>query len=189
MHRHTLTGLIAAALAATALAQTAVDERVAEARGIVKAFGGTLKGELQAGMKAGGPVQAIDVCHTRAPQIAQELSAQHGWSVARTSLKLRNPGNAPDAWETQVLNEFEARKAAGADPNTLEYSAVVDQDGRQVYRYMKAIPTGQVCLSCHGGDAVAPQVEAKLQQWYPHDQARGYQAGDLRGAFTLTKPL
>lgn len=187
--RKTLIALSLTALFSTPVLAETLDERAQASRAAVQQFAGMLKGELQAGMKAGGPVQAIDVCHTRAPQIAQELSAKHGWSVARTSLKLRNPGNAPDAWETQVLNEFEARKAAGADPNTLEYSAVVDQDGRQVYRYMKAIPTGQVCLSCHGGDAVAPQVEAKLQQWYPHDQARGYQAGDLRGAFTLTKPL
>jgi hypothetical protein len=71
----------------------------------------------------------------------------------------------------------------------LEHHEVVEQDGKKVFRWMKAIPTAKVCLNCHGGDTVAAPVEAKLKELYPTDQARGYSVGDIRGAFTITQPM
>jgi hypothetical protein len=53
---------------------------------------------------------------------------------------------------------------------------------------MKAIPTAKVCLACHGS-AITPEVTAALDEAYPQDQARGYAEGDIRGAFSLSKPL
>lgn len=163
------------------------DPRVDEARALVKEFASSLQGELKQAMKAGGAIQAIEVCHSRAPEIAAELSTREGWEVARTSLKRRNAGNAPDAWEREVLQQFEARKAAGEPPAQIEYSETVSEGGETVFRYMKAIPTQQVCLACHGGDAVAPEVADRIATYYPDDQARGYAEGDLRGAFSLTR--
>ncbi len=32
-------------------------------------------------------------------------------------------------------------------------------------------------------------VKAKLAELYPDDRATGYKEGDIRGAFTLSKPL
>jgi hypothetical protein len=162
-----------------------------EARAIVKSFFGSLKGELVAAMESGGPVAAIGVCNERAPQLADAaaVAAGGGWQVGRTSLKLRNPDNTPDAWETAVLRNFAARAAAGEDLQQVEFSAVVDQQGRRTFRYMKAIPTAEKpCLACHG-KALAPQVQERLAELYPADQATGYSAGELRGAFTLAKPL
>ncbi len=160
----------------------------AEARSQVKPFMMALKGELQKAMKAGGPVNAISVCNEKAPQIAARLSQRSGWELARTSLKVRNPDNAPDAWERKVLERFEQEKAAGADVKKLEYYELVDQDGKKVFRYMKAIPTGGICLECHGPQ-LKPEVAARLDQLYPHDQARGFEPGDIRGAFTFLKVL
>jgi hypothetical protein len=53
---------------------------------------------------------------------------------------------------------------------------------------MKAIPTGKVCLKCHG-EKIDPDVEASLKQNYPRDKARGFKEGDIRGAFTITQPM
>jgi hypothetical protein len=161
----------------------------AEARGIVKSFFSALKGELVGALEAGGPVEAIAVCNERAPALADEAAAASGWQVARTSLRLRNPDNAPDAWESAVLRNFDARAAAGEELAKIEFSAVVDQQGQRSYRYMKAIPTAEKpCLACHG-KAIAPNVAARLAELYPDDQATGYAAGEIRGAFTLSKPL
>jgi hypothetical protein len=44
------------------------------------------------------------------------------------------------------------------------------------------------CLKCHG-ENIDPKITAKLDEIYPHDQARGYTVGQIRGAFTITKPL
>ena len=159
----------------------------AQARGIAAKFADKLKGELMTAMKADGPVKAIEVCNVAAPAIAGEVSTD-GWTVKRTSLKLRNAKAAPDAWEKQTLEFFEAEKAKGGDVAKLERSEVADVGGVPTFRYMKAIPTAEPCLTCHGVNVAAP-VKAKLAQLYPQDQATGYQAGDIRGAFTISKPL
>ncbi len=165
-----------------------LDQRTAESRAVTMEFMTMLKGELQSAMKAGGPVNAIQVCNTRAPEIAAGFSAQKGWTVARTSLKYRNPDNAPDAWERTVLEQFEERKANGEDPKQMVYADVVKEGGTKKFRFMKAIPTGPVCLACHG-ETIDTAVEARIQELYPEDRARGYNAGDIRGAFTITQPM
>jgi hypothetical protein len=165
-----------------------IQERKQASATVIKEFANSLRAELQRAMKEGGPVQAIEVCNQLAPSIAQEQSAKTGWRVARTSLKVRNPDNAPDAWETKVLNSFEQRKAKGEAVETMGFAEIVEQDGKSVFRFMKAIPTGDVCLKCHGADLAEP-VKAKLDTHYPADKARGFQAGDIRGAFTITQPM
>lgn len=185
----------AAAIAVAALAATlpaaaqSLDERLAQSREAVRSFGDRLRGELQAAMQAGGPVRAVEVCTSVAPAIAADESHRRGREIGRTSLRVRNPANAPDAWERETLQLFEARKAAGEDPATLErHAEVVAPGGRRLFRYMKAIPTAQPCTACHGRD-LAPEVRAAILERYPEDQATGFVVGDLRGAFTIVQPL
>lgn len=183
--------LLGAIVVTTLLAQHsahASEALVAESRDTSMTFMKSLKGALQTAMKGGGPVNAIAVCQEQAPAIAADLSTERGASVGRTSLKPRNPANAPDAWERAVLEKFEARKASGEDPATLEHSEVVEQGGKRVFRYMKAIPTAPVCLNCHG-EKLDPAVADKIRELYPRDQATGFSIGDIRGAFTIIRPL
>lgn len=155
------------------------------AKAAVQKLGATLKGELEAAIKEGGPVKALDVCHTRAPEIAKSVSAEQGLQVSRVSLKNRNSEQGvPNVWQTEVLHQFESRQAAGEDPATLVYSEVVGDE----FRFMKAIPTANVCLTCHGTN-IAPEVSAKLAELYPDDKATGFKEGDLRGAFVAVKNL
>ena len=188
MDKRFLAGLGCAVVMASATAGNDPEPRIQASRQVVKEFMQQLKGELQQAMQSGGPVRAIEICRTRAPVIAGSLSQKTGWRVARTSLKYRNPANAPDAWERGVLQEFEARKAKGEDVRKLEHAERVTVNGKKEFRYMKAIPTGPVCLGCHG-EKLEPAVEQALKQFYPQDRARGFRVGDIRGAFTLTQPL
>ncbi len=152
-------------------------------------FGGALKEALQQAMQNGGPVNGIAVCHDKAKQIAADQSWKSGVLIGRTSLKIRNSANAPDNWELAVLRQFEARKIQGEPADKLEFFAVIDDDkGQKTFRYMKAIPTVALCLNCHG-ETLSPEVAAKLKELYPNDQAHGFKEGDLRGAFTIAKPL
>lgn len=158
---------------------------VEQAKAAVQALGGALKAELEAAMKTGGPVAALSVCRIKAPELAKAISAEQGMAVKRVSLKNRNPVmGAANEWQTNVLNDFETRKAAGEDPATLAYAEVVDHE----FRFMKAIPTAAVCLGCHGTN-LSPALTAKLTELYPQDQAVGYKEGDLRGAFVVVKNL
>ncbi|MCW8890410.1 MAG: DUF3365 domain-containing protein [Sedimenticola sp.] len=184
MHKTLPIALLAAIFSQPILAA----DEVTEARGLIKQFGTSLKGQLVGAMKEGGPVKAIQFCNVRAPGIASDIATHSGWEIGRTSLKIRSAANTPDAWELAVLKEFETKKAAGADPSTLDYSEVVELNGQKMFRYMKAIPTEKACLNCHA-ETIKPEVEAELKSLYPGDQARGFNEGDIRGAFTLSKPL
>ena len=152
----------------------------------MKEFGATLKATLQAAMKAGGPLNAIPVCNTDAPKIAQQMSAKHGVDIHRTSLKPR--ATSPVEWEIAVLQGFEQQKADGKPVGELVWKEVVEVDGRPTLRMMKAIGTEEVCLTCHGA-AVKPEVAAKIAELYPNDKATGFSAGDVRGAFSVSVSL
>jgi hypothetical protein len=165
-----------------------IEQYLNESRTLVQEFSQSLKRELQRGMKAGGPAYAIGVCNVNAPRISAELGSEYGWEVGRTSLRLRNPGNSPDDWERHTLETFEERLLSGEDAADIEYYEVVRQDGDEVFRYMKAIPTVELCESCHGS-AIDQAVKERLRELYPMDHARGYRAGDIRGAFTFAKSL
>ena len=177
--------------AAQTVAATPQDKKALaeEAKAAVQALRGTLKGELQQAMKSGGPVNALSVCNTKAPEIAAAVSAEKNLQVSRVSLKNRNPdmGKA-NAWQVRVLEDFENRKAGGETPMTLAYSEIVDNNGQQEFRFMKAIPTDKLCLTCHGA-SISPAIQTKLNELYPQDKATGYKEGDLRGAFVVVKSL
>jgi hypothetical protein len=166
-----------------------LEAEAAKSRALTETLQQSLQAELKAALKD-GPAQAIEVCHKKAPAIAAALSQQHGLRIGRTSLKLRNPNNAPDDWERQVLERFAERHRQGEAPQRLEHYEIVESHGKKEFRYMKAIviPQGAPCLLCHGR-AIDAAVEAKLKALYPEDRARGFQEGDLRGAFTVRKPL
>lgn len=187
--------LLLAAVCATGIAVAAdapadsVDAWTATCREAVAKLGKSLKAELVSAMKDGGPVQALQVCNLQAIPITAKVSAETGIQVCRTSLRVRNPKNMPDVWETQTLEAFTARKADGVAGVDLEaWTIATDSDGHRTFRYMKAIPTVGLCLKCHGSE-LAPEVSAAVTELYPADLAVGYASGDVRGAFTVHLPL
>lgn len=183
-----------AALAAIALCaavipvQAAEEAWVVEARGVSTAVPPKLLAVLQAEIAKSGPEGAIAVCQVQAPALARTASEQTGWNVKRVSLRNRNPKAVPDAWERAALEDFDRRAAAHEPAATLERYEAVQENGKTVWRYMRALPTGELCLACHGPvEQLSPAVKAKLAALYPEDRATGYRVGDIRGAMTLKK--
>ncbi len=159
-----------------------------EARTVASSIPPRLVGVLQQEIEKGGVEGAIGVCREKAPQMAKEASDKTGWQIRRVSLKNRNPKAVPDAWEAAVLQDFDRRAAAGEDPRQLERGEMVSDNGGYSYRYMKALPTQQLCLSCHGGpNDIAPAVKARLAELYPADKATGYSLNQIRGAMTIRR--
>jgi hypothetical protein len=184
-------GLAGAAVLVTALnaaAESDLDAYTRASRAVVQAFAESLQAELKGAIEASGPVAAIELCNEKAPSIVSQHATGVEWTLGRTSLKFRNPANAPNAWEQAILQSFEERKAAGEDPASIDHAAIVMRDGKRVIQYMKAIPTRELCLNCHGGAEVRPEVAAKLAEFYPNDKARDFNVGDIRGAFTIVQP-
>ncbi len=157
---------------------------VLEAREATTIFQKALKKELMSAMQSGGQTKAVEVCHSRAPEIAEEISKKTGWKIGRTSLKTRNEKNAPDEAARDVLEQFEKRKENSEDISKLEWW----QENEGAIAYMKAIPMQGMCSSCHGSN-VSPSLKEHISQFYPHDMATGFEVGDIRGAFILKKYL
>ncbi|MCE9637745.1 MAG: DUF3365 domain-containing protein [Planctomycetes bacterium] len=150
-----------------------------------KRLGETLVRELKAAIAAGGAVNAVNVCGDTALRVAKEFAAE-GVSMRRTSLKLRNVANAPDALERSVLDRWSSEL-----PKVPESVAeVVDGPQGREYRFVKPIFVQGICVDCHGKPgALNEGVAAALSGKYPADQATGYLEGELRGAISVRMPV
>ncbi|HEY6898171.1 MAG TPA: DUF3365 domain-containing protein [Rhodocyclaceae bacterium] len=148
-----------------------------------------LRSEVVREMDRAGPLRAIVVCKFSAPEVTATLSRQYGEKIARISLKPRNRAlGEADAWEQTVLLDFEKRVAKGEKAENLEYSEIVREPAGRFFRYLKAIPMGPACVSCHG-TGISEAVHSVLASEYPHDKAVDYAIGQVRGAVTIKKPL
>jgi hypothetical protein len=182
--------LLAAMLAASLPAIAADPAWVGEARSVASSVPPKLVAVLTEELGKSGPEGAIAVCSVKAPEMAKAASEATGWNVRRVSLRNRNPKAVPDAWERAALEDFDRRAAAGEAPATLEKAEIVTENGRQSYRYMRALPTQPLCLNCHGlPEQLTPAVKEKLKALYPDDKAVGYRSGEIRGAMTIRKPV
>ncbi|KPJ95795.1 MAG: hypothetical protein AMJ53_01955 [Gammaproteobacteria bacterium SG8_11] len=168
-----------------------MDKMKQDAAEATKAFVTQLGGAMKKEMQAGGPVAAVKVCSELAPQITGEISRQKGWKVTRVGTRVRNPMlGTPDTWEQQVLAKFAERASKGESFDTMAFAEVVEEPNGKYFRFMKAIGVQGQCLACHGDkDKIQQEVKDLLNDRYPHDQATGYQAGDLRGAVSIKRPL
>lgn len=147
--------------------------------------------ELARELKLTGPVRATIVCKYSAPEVATAIARETGMRVTRVSLRPRNHTlGEPDAWEQQGLVDFEKRLAQGEKPEALERSEIVVEPKGPSYRYLKAIPMGQACLTCHGPTANIPEaVRAKLNAEYPQGGGADFRTGQVLGAVSVKKPL
>jgi Protein of unknown function (DUF3365) len=181
--------LLLALLAGCAAPKPADMSWVPQARSVATSVPPKLLGVLQAETARGGPEGAIAACRDQAPALARAASQESGWTVRRVSLRNRNPGAVPDAWERAALEDFDRRAAAKELPATLERAEVMQVNGQPVQRYMRALPTLELCTQCHGTtDKLSPAVVERLKALYPADRATGYRVGEIRGAMTLQRP-
>lgn len=161
-------------------------QAAAEAKQVVQGFAKSLKSELLAAMQKGGPGHALEVCNIEAMPITAQAGAGNNSMVSRVSLKNRNPDNVPNEWQREILEQFDARAADGEDIAPMASVTVADIDGKKQLRFMKAVPTEAPCLACHG-QTLSAEVQSKLDELYPEDNATGYSLGEVRGAIVVIK--
>lgn len=156
----------------------------------IGAVGLKLTSALTQALGNGGPAAAVEFCRLEAQPITGEALPAHPQvlSVKRTTRRLRNPRNAPDAAEQAALAEMERRIVLGEKPlPVLVQKVAVTGDGRTEWRVYRPIMVQATCLACHGSPAVqSTELRSLLQTHYPADQATGYEVGDWRGLFRAT---
>ncbi len=141
-----------------------------------------LSGKLQAAMKEGGVANAIQYCNLAAFPLVDSLSKVHHADIRRTSLKVRNLKDAPNADEKTILEAYEKSAQAGKALKPL-----VREIDEQSVAFYAPIKVNNLCLQCHGkvGETLAEKNHAFIQQFYPEDKAIGYADGDLRGMWSI----
>jgi hypothetical protein len=149
---------------------------------IAKAAFLELSGNLKAAMKEGGPTHAVDFCNVHALELTDKVADSLGVEIRRTSMKYRNPENAPEEYEIVALENFEETWSNGAEPRG--YAAKVD--GK--VRYFQPIMMQPACLNCHGeqGGEINENTWQIIQEKYPEDKAYGYALNQVRGMWSIT---
>lgn len=147
----------------------------------------TLRKKLMSSIEVAGPSGGVVVCMYQAQALTAEVERNLGVRVKRTSLKIRNPKNAPDDYEKELLSRLADRHREGKlPPEILEDRW---EGGRKVQRYAKPLVVDSFCLICHAKVGnIHPDVRRELEIRYPGDNATGYEVGDLRGIVSVTIP-
>lgn len=140
-------------------------------------FKKSLKEALVAGLED-GPVAAVSACRVEAPKVAAAQSVG-AIKVGRASQKLRNPSNAAKLWMKPFLETYQT------NPEQRVPGAVLID--KNTVGYVEPIFVEPLCVTCHGAE-LAPDLQAKVNELYPDDQATGYVPGDLRGVFWAELP-
>ncbi len=95
-------------------------------------------------------------------ELMDNFSGMYGEKGHITSLKLLNPNNKPDIWETKILKEFNNKKFT-------QTHEIYNYNGSEHLRYMRALKIEPNCLKCHSH--------------------QGYKLGDIRGGVSITIPM
>lgn len=163
-------------------------EIVALGQSAISRIGTSLVSEVMSAIAKGGPEKAVEVCHLKALPLTGEVVAGMPRITAakRTSLKLRNPANAPDEFEKRALERFQ-RKLEDGTPPALLVQRIDHPTGKPEWRVYRPVVILQQCVVCHGpADQQPPALRTILQERYPADAAVGYKLHDWRGLLRVT---
>lgn len=142
---------------------------------------GVLGKNLMAALKAGGPGHAVPFCNERAIPLTDSLSIALGAEIRRVSDRPRNPSNRAEGMAEAYLVEGQRKIAAGKPVEPVIY----EFDGR--HTAFVPILTNDMCLQCHGpvGGSMTEDTHRLILDRYPDDEATGYAAHELRGAWVV----
>ncbi len=115
-------------------------------------------------------------CAIAGKAVAMMFTKSSDYSIRFTNIDPRNIYNAPDEYELAALT------ALYDDPDRREvYGYGTDDDGEQVFRYVRTMVYDESCLQCHG----TPEGEID-ETGYPKE---GKGVGDLAGAVSIVIPM
>lgn len=137
--------------------------------------------ELTKALSAGGPGDAIQVCHMSATTLIQRIGRDEGIASGRTAARLRTPSNAPRPWAAPIVARFANAKASDVGMFAVDLG---DRVG-----IMQPIAHRAVCSPCHGvEEQLDVHVKEELKDRYVVDHATGFKDGDLRGWIWVEVP-
>ncbi|MBK9292702.1 MAG: DUF3365 domain-containing protein [Bacteroidetes bacterium] len=154
-----------------------------QGREVVRLSFGALSARLQQAIGERGTEGAIAFCNVHALPITDSLSQAMDVSIRRTAMRYRNPENAPEPDDEEIMRKFASMNLMqGSLPDTLLQNA----SGQFVY--LAPILTLPACLQCHGlpETDIAPQTMSLIRTLYPDDKAIAFREMELRGMWKIT---
>ncbi len=128
-----------------------------------------------------GATVAINDCGLVAREILQRIGRETSTELKWTSMRVRNPLNAPTYEELEMLRILDKLQRTQKLPDE-----IVLRQGEKI-TLARPIIMQASCLACHGAkENLSADVRRVLSAKYPRDEAIGYRTGDLRGMVSAT---
>lgn len=142
-----------------------------------RATKGVLGKNLMAALAAGGPAHAVPFCNERAIPLTDSMSQALNVRIRRVSDRPRNAANRATGESAAYLARQHDRAEWTPELLTAHSS----------HTAFIPITTNAMCLQCHGqmGTDIAAETAGLIAERYPEDDATGYAAGQLRGAWVV----
>jgi hypothetical protein len=144
---------------------------------LVKAIMAKLTAEIQ----ENGLPGAIGYCSVYAIPITDSISKSEQVIISRVSHKPRNPLNAANSIETEMIGNYILQQNEGKQL----LPQVVTAKGKKTY-YAPVVLGSPVCLSCHGElNSIDEKVRKVIAEKYPDDKAVDFNLNEIRGMFKI----
>jgi hypothetical protein len=147
----------------------------------------TLGKQLKSTIQDQGVGEAIRYCNIAAYPLVDSLSKSYGASIRRTSLRIRNPEDAPDSLERMLLEAY----AYNIENDQPLNESIQEYDSKYLLYTKPIMIEGALCLACHGspGTNVSAETEDLIKSLYPDDNAMNHALSDLRGMWSIKLPI
>jgi hypothetical protein len=172
------------------------DPTVAEIRRLgertIDQVGNAMIGEVRRVLATTTPALAVGKLHLKEYKLPLAMSGKPVVSeLRRTSLRVRNPANSPDAADLAALELIQDQVQRGDDVAKVLVQRVSLPGKTPEWRVYRPLVTLKQCIDCHGSNAtLAPGVADTLKVFYPADKAVDYKTGEWRGLIrvSITEP-
>lgn len=161
----------------TSLAHAQQDNFKTEARSLASDLKLSLMKNLSEKIAQDGVVAAVPFCHENVKRMAKAAAQGRAtkYEFGRTSHKIRNKNNTPQAWAIKYLDRF-----AGTKKGDISEKSIIHKLKNSKRIYLEPLYVEAKCLLCHG-EGVSKNVQSKIHDLYPNDKAIGFKLGEFRG--------
>lgn len=144
--------------------------------------------EVRRVLAKSSPALAIGMLHLKDYKLPVAPPGQPAvTALRRTSLRVRNPANAPDAADQAALDLIMKQLQNGDDVARVLVQRITLPGQPSEWRVYRPLAALHQCLECHGKESVlAPGVADTLKVFYPADKAVDYKPGEWRGLIRVT---
>lgn len=155
---------------------------------LIERFGGSFMVEVERMLATIGAEAAVSELHLKNfPLPTPRAGTPRATAIKLTSLRVRNPLNAPDAADLAALERTKDLLQSGLRPPRVLVQTVDRPGAPTEWRVYRPIAVAPSCLQCHGPvDSLPPGVRTSLERLYPGDRATDYFAYDWRGLLRVS---